>query len=664
MAEVPTGANLGEFVGAIADKVKNWHKFLDGTQERLTKIRSGLAKKSPLAGPQAEGSNDLFDVVVIGFGSAGAVAALEAAENGSRVLLMDTTEGGGATQRSGGVVYLGGGTQSQIDAGFADDADNMYRCLKHECEVSVDDERLRAFCNESKANFDWLADHGVQWVDPATNVVKYHPKKVSLPPGDTTLYWSGNEQAEPWASLATPAPRGHWAWMPGTEQFKDHLAVPARGHVLFNALADACESHPNIEVRAHCKGLKIMKEGGIVVGVTVSELPDFRPLRSLRHVLHMMGSASPEYDLSANVRRQCSKTVNDIFDEFGVQYDVFARGGVVICSGGFFFNDDMVQKHAPEYFGNMALGSLGDDGSGIQMAEDIGAATSLMSKITTWKFIAPPAGFLDGIMVDTKKGKRFTNEDCYSAKIVDRQFARADGRAWILLDSTIMEEIRADTLDPTNDLYPFQRMIGALNTEGLARQGNTLKALARACSLPVSSLEETVNRYNKDVSDGKDTEFGKIAKYLKPLVKAPFYAVPVDAKVGAFQRFCLRNMPKWGMEAARYLPTMPMIKAGGRVGLPLPPSPSLSLGGLRVDLDQRVVNKADFSVIEGLYAAGRSAAGVASGGYVSGLSIGDAIYAGRRAGKHASFRAGYGERSMEFIPEQKPRLQPVAVSKL
>merc|ERR1719246_171399 len=116
----------------------------------------------------------------------------------------------------------------------------------------------------------------------------------------------------------------------------------------------------------------------------------------------MIGSASTEYDLSQNVRRECLRYVNEIFDEFGVAYDIVARGGVIISAGGFFFNDKMVEKHAPDYFGNMALGSLGDDGSGIDLGEVAGGTTSMMGKVTTWKFMAPPTGFLHGISVDAK----------------------------------------------------------------------------------------------------------------------------------------------------------------------------------------------------------------------------------------------------------------------
>ena len=66
------------------------------------------------------------DLLVVGFGGAGACAALEARERGLEVLALDRFAGGGATARSGGVVYAGGGTPYQREAGYSDDAEAMF----------------------------------------------------------------------------------------------------------------------------------------------------------------------------------------------------------------------------------------------------------------------------------------------------------------------------------------------------------------------------------------------------------------------------------------------------------------------------------------------------------------------------------------------------------
>merc|ERR1719379_3122403 len=123
---------------------------------------------------------------------------------------------------------------------------------------------------------------------------------------------------------------------------------------------------------------------------------------------------------------------------------------------------------------------------------------------------------------------------------------------------------------------------------------------------------------------------------MKSFERAPFYAIPINARTGDLQQRLLRAMPAWAMEFARYVPTLPLVRMAMWMGMPFPPTATFTLGGLQVDLEQRVLNKETSTAIPGLYAAGRSAAGVASGGYVSGLSIADAVYSGRRTGRHAA----------------------------
>jgi len=67
------------------------------------------------------------------------------------------------------------------------------------------------------------------------------------------------------------------------------------------------------------------------------------------------------------------------------------------------------------------------------------------------------------------------------------------------------------------------------------------------------------------------------------------------------------------------------------------PTPCMSLGGVRVDGETgRAISRATGKPMRGLYAAGKSAVGIASNYYVSGLSLGDAVFAGRRAARSAA----------------------------
>ena len=127
----------------------NWHSFVE---EPL------IAEK-----PDAIDWDDTADVVVVGFGGAGATAAIEARQQGATVHVLERFQGGGATMLSGGVIYAGGGTKQQKAAGLDDDPDNMFRYLQTETDGCVSDELLREFCETSVENMEWLEDLGLEF---------------------------------------------------------------------------------------------------------------------------------------------------------------------------------------------------------------------------------------------------------------------------------------------------------------------------------------------------------------------------------------------------------------------------------------------------------------------------------------------------------------------
>ena len=141
------------------------------------------------------------DVVVVGFGAAGACAALEAASAGCSVLVLDRFGGGGATALSGGVVYAGGGTPQQRAAGLTDSPEAMFDYLSTEVGDAVPADTLREFCQGSVAMLAWLEDHGVPFEGSLC------PDKTSYPTNRHYLYYSGSELSA--AGIAPPAPRGH-----------------------------------------------------------------------------------------------------------------------------------------------------------------------------------------------------------------------------------------------------------------------------------------------------------------------------------------------------------------------------------------------------------------------------------------------------------------------
>ena len=102
----------------------------------------------------------IYDVIIVGYGAAGVTAAIEAADAGARVLVLDRGWGGGASGLSGGVVYAGGGTSIQRAAGERDSPENMYNYLRQEVGGAVRDETLRRFCDVSAQTIAWLQRQG------------------------------------------------------------------------------------------------------------------------------------------------------------------------------------------------------------------------------------------------------------------------------------------------------------------------------------------------------------------------------------------------------------------------------------------------------------------------------------------------------------------------
>jgi 3-oxo-5alpha-steroid 4-dehydrogenase len=90
---------------------------------------ASVVRPPPLAPLQGD---QQADVLVVGWGAAGACAALEARAAGASVMVLDRFGGGGASVLSGGVVYAGGGTPYQQQAGYEDSPQAMFEYLRHE----------------------------------------------------------------------------------------------------------------------------------------------------------------------------------------------------------------------------------------------------------------------------------------------------------------------------------------------------------------------------------------------------------------------------------------------------------------------------------------------------------------------------------------------------
>ncbi len=532
-----------------------------------------------------------FDVVVVGFGGAGACAAIEAADSGARVLVLDRFTGGGATKMSGGVIYSGGGTKHQKAAGFKDTPEKMYRYMMREMASNppsssadeIDPSVMKTFCAKSAGNIEWL--EGLGLVIPET----YFPGKTNQPPGGFGLYYSGNEKQ--YEASDSHVPRGHVPMGKGMS-----------GGFLYSTLHRAALDR-GVTVRYRCRSEKLITDDtGAVVGIEVRALKQSPLARALHGLLFNLGFVSSKgRKLLAVVERKLGTTAR-----------IRAKGGVIISTGGFVYDRKKFNEYAPAYKGCLPLGTAGDDGSGLELGMNAGGVLSSVDVCAASRFLYPPVAFVSGVLANME-GKRFCDESLYGASISRAVTQQPGRRAYLVIDSAMHRDGRLQTkreerlgnsiisiLKGEQNHIIYRKLTTFVNLHMNRKKAGTIAALAKKCGIPEDELVRTVESYNRLCDAGADREFAKPADYLQKIEKPPFYAI--DCRI----------------ETMKF------------------PSTCLTMGGLKVKGLTSQAVRADGSVIPGLYAAGRSAAGICSRSYVSGFSLADCIFSGRNAGAHAA----------------------------
>lgn len=288
--------------------------------------------------------------------------------------------------------------------------------------------------------------------------------------------------------------------------------------------------------------------------------------------------------------RALSLIVNDQDEVTGLvvrqnqqEVNVRARRGVILCAGGFNMNEEMVKKYAPKLTaGTEPIGNPGDTGSGILMGMSVGAAAINMHEGFISLPYYPPASMTYGIVVNDK-GQRFINEDVYHARLGQAVLDQPGDRFYFIL---------------TVDHYGDYEQVSYLGAQ-VAGTGETVEELEEELGMRTGALQHSIGLYNEDCAAGTDTQFHKAAEWLQVL-EPPLVALDITPGRGPF---------------------VPFFTLGGLDTLPT---------GEVVDAQRQVV--------PGLYAAGRTACGVVrrAEGYASGMSVGDATFSGRLAGKQAA----------------------------
>lgn len=263
----------------------------------------------------------------------------------------------------------------------------------------------------------------------------------------------------------------------------------------------------------------------------------------------------------------------------GQSRKIRARRGIVLACGGFIHNREMLQRYAPRLYDcSTPWGNAGDQGVGINMGIAAGAAALRMHEGFAIAPIYPPEHTLSGILVNGS-GQRFISEESYHGVLGDAIAYHQNGQAWLITDRESSFGFEQDSFLPV-------------------ATRSTIGDLAEELPLPRGALQHSVAYYNRHAANGEDPMFNKSAKYLRPLIEPPFTAYDLSVTRAFF--------------------------------------PVHTFGGLHTTVDGQVLNSFG-EHIPGLYAAGRTTAGLPIAPYIaSGLSVGDCTFFGRRAGRAAA----------------------------
>lgn len=526
--------------------------------------------------------DEVADLVVVGFGGAGASAAIDGAERGLKVIVLDRFEGGGATSFSGGVYYAAE-TKPQADAGVTDTTSEMYKYLSAEGSP-VKDDTLKRFCEQSPENFRWVSRHV-----PYSG--ELYSEKATYPPEGKFLYYSGNEKTAEFAAVAKPAPRGHRA-----------VGAGWTGYVFYAGLRKATLD-AGVTLRTHSPARQlIIDANGEVIGLEIHAVPD--EMKAAHQALYKR--VNPHVPLKG---KQAQAAIDECaaFEAANFQVRrIRATGGVILATGGFIQNRSLVELSRGEllsaYDKIMRLGSMGCDGSGIALGASAGGSVDLMRNMFIGKTLSPPPEFLHGVLVN-RQGRRFINEDAYVSLVGNAIAEEAEGFAYLVMDGATFWRALRRAATYGKGMFLFFGLPVLINVAlGGTKRAKSLPALARKLRVDAAVLCDTVAQYNDRASRGDRDDLGKLPANTAPIAPGRYYAInmSVQNKFGLTQVF--------------------------------------TLGGLQVDEETGQVLNQSKSPIRGLYAAGRTAIGLCSRSYMSGMSLADLVFSGRRAARHIAER--------------------------
>ncbi len=494
----------------------------------------------------AEDSTVEADVVVVGAGGAGMTAAITAAGEGKSVVILESQSmvGGNSVRATGGM--NAGKTVYQDENEFGESA-GVEKTLKTAAEKYADNETITALAKTVSE----------QWAAYQANPTGYFDS-VELMELDTMIGGKGINDPELVETLCSNS-------ADAIDWLDEH------GITLHNVSSFGGASVKRIHRPVNAEG-KTVSVGSYMI-----------PLLE-------------ENCKKAGVQILLNTTANEILtDANGAAAGIKATGStgetvtvnakaVVLTTGGFGANLDMVVKYKPELKGFMTTNAAGIQGQGIEMAEAIGAATVDMDQIQIHPTVEANTAALiteglrgDGAVLINAEGKRFIDEVGTRDVVSAAEIAQTGSYSWLVVDQAMVDA---------------SSVIQGYIKKGYTVTGETYEELGKAMGVDAAAFAETMDKWNGYVEAKNDPDFGRTS-FANPLNTAPYYAVKVTAGVHH------------------------------------------TMGGLKINANTEVLNEKG-EVIPGLFAAGEVTGGVHGANRLGGNAVADFTVFGRIAGAAAS----------------------------
>ena len=494
---------------------------------------------------KAEDATYDVDVVIVGAGGAGMTAALTAAEMGAKVIIVESQAavGGNSVRATGGM--NAGDTPTQDTNTFGETA-GVESVLKN-AAAYADNETITKLAEEV-AN---------QWKAYQENPQGYFDSE-ELMELDTMIGGKGINDPELVETLAEDSSEGV-EWLKnynidlsnvgafgGASVKRIHRPVNAEGKTvsvgayMVPRLEEACNNSDKITILLETTATSIVMADGKAAGIVAT-----------------------------------GKTGNTV--------TVNAKA-VILASGGFGANLEMVASYKPELEGFMTTNAAGIQGQGIAMAQAVGAAVVDMEQIQIHPTVQADTAALiteglrgDGAILVNAEGKRFIDEVGTRDVVSAAEIAQTGSYSWLVVDEAMLQK---------------SSVIAGYKTKGFMFEGATYEELAANIGVDPAAFAETMNAWNACVAAKADPEFNRIS-FANPLDTAPFYAIKVTAGVHH------------------------------------------TMGGVKINDDTEVIATTG-DVIPGLYAAGEITGGVHGANRLGGNAVSDFVVFGRIAGEEAA----------------------------